>query len=167
VSGNGNATVPVYGQITAGQSGVPGTYTDTVDSATTSFTITTIIQPSCAISAATLAFGNYSGSLLSSTSTISVICTSTTAYNVGLNAGTSSGATVTTRKMTNGAAALGYNLYSNSGQTTNWGNTVGKDTVTGTGTGTVQSLTVYGQIPLGQSVTPGSYTDTITATLTY
>jgi spore coat protein U-like protein len=40
--------------------------------------------------------------------------------------------------------------------------------VAGTGTGVVHSLTVYGQIPAGQSVTTtGSYTDTITATVTY
>jgi spore coat protein U-like protein len=50
---------------------------------------------------------------------------------------------------------------------TNWGNTVGTDTVAGTGNGAAQALTVYGQIAAGLYVTPGSYTDTITATVTY
>jgi spore coat protein U-like protein len=62
---------------------------------------------------------------------------------------------------------LGYKLFSNSGRATNWGNTVGTDTVTGTGTGNSQSLTVYGQVHAGQYFKPGSYTDTITATITY
>ena len=62
---------------------------------------------------------------------------------------------------------MGYRLFSNSGRTTNWGNTVGTDTVAGTGSGAVQSLTVYGQIPAGQYLRPGNYADTITATITY
>ncbi len=33
---------------------------------------------------------------------------------------------------------------------TNWGNTVGTNTLAETGTGTVQSLTVYGQVPAGE-----------------
>jgi spore coat protein U-like protein len=36
------------------------------------------------------------------TSTLSVQCTNTTPYDIGLNAGTGSGATVATRKITNG-----------------------------------------------------------------
>jgi spore coat protein U-like protein len=65
------------------------------------------------------------------------------------------------------SALLGYKLFSNSGYTTNWGNTVGTDTVAGIGTGTAQSLSVYGQLPAGQFVRPGSYTDTVIATVTY
>jgi spore coat protein U-like protein len=66
-----------------------------------------------------------------------------------------------------GAALLNYSLFSNSGMTTNWGNTVGTDTVPGAGTGTVQAITVYGQVAAGQYLAPGAYTDTITATVTY
>jgi spore coat protein U-like protein len=65
------------------------------------------------------------------------------------------------------SALLGYKLFSNSGYTTNWGNTVGTDTVAGIGTGTAQSLSVYGQLPAGQFVRPGNYTDTVIATVTY
>jgi spore coat protein U-like protein len=38
-----------------------------------------------------------------------------------------------------GGALINYALYSNSGRTTNWGDTVGIDTVSGTGTGSAQS----------------------------
>jgi spore coat protein U-like protein len=121
----------------------------------------------CGISASNLNFGNYTGTVLNATTTLQVGCTSGTAYNVGLNAGTATGATVTTRAMQNGTALLNYALYSNSGRTTNWGNTVGTDTVAGTGTGVAQPLTVYGQIAAGLHPTPGTYTDTITAAVTY
>jgi spore coat protein U-like protein len=44
---------------------------------------------------------------------------------------------------------------------------VGTDTLASTGTGVAQSITVYGQIPAGQYVSPGTYNDTIIATITY
>ncbi|HEY2858526.1 MAG TPA: spore coat protein U domain-containing protein [Terracidiphilus sp.] len=167
-SGSGNTTQTIYGQVFAGQFAVPGTYTDTVSSVTSSFTVTATVQATCSISATSLAFGTYASVAINSTSTLSVTCTNTTPYNVGLNAGTASGATVTNRSMTGpGAAKLGYKLFRDSGRTLNWGNTVGTDTLAGTGTGALQSLTVYGQLTAGQHVAPGSYADTITATLTY
>lgn len=168
LTGTGNTNITVYGQIIAAQSVAPGTYTDTISSATTSFTVTAIIQATCTVSATTMAFGSYSGALLNSTSTISATCTNLTPYNIGLSAGLATGATVTTRKMTGPSGSLlNYNLFSDSGRTINWGNTVGTDTVAKTGTGAAQALTVYGQTTAGQYVRPGSYTDTITVTLTY
>ncbi len=168
LTGTGNANITVYGRIPAGQYPTPGTYTDTVNSATTSFTINAAVYANCKVSATSLAFGNYAGAVLNSTSTITATCTKTTPYNIGLNAGTATGATVTTRKMTGPSSAkLSYSLFRDSGHSQNWGNTVGTDTVSGTGTGVAQSITVYGSIPAGQYVTPGSYSDTITVTLTY
>jgi spore coat protein U-like protein len=168
LTGTGNANITFYGQIPAGQVVAPGTYTDTLNTATATFQVTAVIQATCTIAANPLAFGNYSGVALNATTTIFVNCTKSAPYNVGLNAGTSTGSTVTNRHMTGPASTLlNYTLFSNSGRTTNWGNTVGTDTVAGTGNGVAQSLTIYGQIPAGQLVRPGSYTDTITATLTY
>jgi spore coat protein U-like protein len=66
-----------------------------------------------------------------------------------------------------GAAVLGYSLFSDAARTVNWGQTIGTDTVTGTGNGSAQAITVYGQATAGQFVAPGAYTDTITATVTY
>jgi spore coat protein U-like protein len=168
LTGTGNTNVTVYGQIAAGQFIAPGTYTDTITSATTSFTVTAVVQATCTIVANPLAFGTYSGLLINATSTLSVTCTKTTTYNVGLSAGIATGATVTNRSMTGPSSALlGYKLFSNSGLTTNWGNTVGTNTLAGIGNGALQPLSVYGQVPAGQYVRPGSYIDTITATITY
>ena len=99
------------------------------------------------------------------TSTITVTCTNLAPYNVGLNGGVSG--SVTARTMLNGTTPVNYSLFRDSARTLNWGNTVGTDTVSGTGNGTAQSLTVYGQVPASQFVTPGSYADTITATISY
>jgi spore coat protein U-like protein len=167
LTGSGNATVTFYGQIPAGQYVVPGTYTDTLSTATTNFSVTATVVKDCGVSATNMTFGNYTGAVNNSTSTITVTCTNTTTYTVGLSAGLATGATVTTRKMQNGTDLLKYALYSNSAMTTNWGNTAATNWVSGTGSGTAQGLTVYGQVAAGQFVTPGSYSDTITASVTY
>ena len=65
------------------------------------------------------------------------------------------------------SSLLGYSLRSSAGGTGNWGHTVGVDTVSGTGSGSAQTLSVLGQIPAGQSVQNGPYADTITVTVTY
>ena len=168
----------VYAQLPSNQFAIArNNYFDTVtavisgsnfNSDFASLRVTASILSNCLLSATDLAFGTYSGSLINATSTILVACTNATPYNVGLNAGTATGATVTTRSMTGpGGTLLGYKLFSNSGRTVNWGNTVGTNTVPGTGTGGVQTLTVYGQLPANQNGPPGSYSDTITVTLTF
>ena len=178
-SGTGTGSVQsvtIYPLIPAGQFVAPGTYVDTiiasvVDNGTTtsrSITVTAVVQATCTLSATNLAFGTYNGVVNNSTSSLTISCTNSTTYNVGLNAGLATGATVTNRSMTGPLSALlNYKLFSNAGRTTNWGSTVGTDTLAGTGNGTPQPLTVYGQIPAAQIKRPGSYSDTITATITY
>lgn len=135
--------------------------------ASTTFTVSATIQATCLVSATGMSFGTYTGVQSDTTSTVSVTCTNTTAYNVGLDAGVN-GSGVTARQMKGtGGALLNYALYSDSTRATNWGNTVGTDTVTGTGNGSSQAITVYGRVAAGQYLAPGSYSDTVTATVTY
>jgi spore coat protein U-like protein len=135
---------------------------------TTTFSVTALVTTTCSITANSLNFGSYSGVQLDATTTLAATCSNTTPYNVGLNAGTATGATVTTRKMAGPATdLLAYQLFSDTGRTTNWGNTVGTDTVAGTGSGSAQTLTVYGRIPANQFIESGAYDDTITVTLTF
>jgi spore coat protein U-like protein len=137
-------------------------------SSNTTFQVTATVAATCLISATNLAFGSYTGTLVNATSTITVTCSNTTPYNVGLDVGTSSGAAVSSRKMGGpGGALLGYALFRDSGHTQNWGNTVGTDTASGTGNGSAQALTVFGQVAANQLVAPGSYSDTITATVSF
>src|SRR5262249_54510450 len=138
--------------------------------ATSTFTVSITLTATCTVSSpTTLDFGNQGilSTNVDATTTLSVTCSTSTPYNVGLNAGTGTGASVATRKLTNGASTVNYTLYSDTGRTTVWGNTVGTDTVAGTGTGAAQSLTVYGRVPSQTTPAPGTYTDTITVTVTY
>ncbi len=164
------ATLACLGFLGATVLGLPSSPASaaTTASASTTFTVSATVQATCLITANPLAFGTYTGLAANATTTIAVTCTNTTPYNVGLDAGLTSGATVSTRQMKGpGTDVLNYGLYQDSTHATNWGSTVGTDTETGTGNGSAQSLTVYGQVPANQYVTPGSYSDTITATVTY
>jgi len=137
---------------------------------TSTFTVQVVLQAYCTInSTTTLDFGtpNLLNANVDHTSTITVQCTDTTPYDIGLDVGTGTGATVAVRKMTSGGATVNYTLYSNIGHTTLWGNTVSTDTVGATGNGQQQPYTVYGRIPPQTTPAPGTYTDTITVTVTY
>ena len=136
----------------------------------TTFTVDVTIQAQCVInSASNLTFGTQ-GVLtanVDATSTISVQCTDTTTYDIGLDKGAGTGASVTTRKLTNGSTTINYSLYTNVGRSTVWGNTVSSDTVSATGNGAAQTYTVYGRIPAQTTPAPNAYSDTITITVTY
>ena len=134
---------------------------------TGSLTVTATVASTCSVNSPTLAFGTYNpASVSDSTTDISVTCTNTTPYTVGLDAGSGTGASVTDRKMMNGANLLNYTLYSDAGRTANWGNTTGV-WKSATGNGAAQVHTVYGRIPASQYVDPGSYSDTVVITVTY
>jgi spore coat protein U-like protein len=59
-----------------------------------------------------------------------------------------------------GTDTLSYNLYSNVGYSTAWDDSSNKVTAP-TGTGSPQTLTVYGSIPQAQNKPAGSYTDAV------
>ena len=170
-------TVQIYAQLPAGQYAPAGSYNDTVTvtisgnfaSSTSQESIGATVVKACTVTATPMAFGDYLGAQISSTATISASCTAGAGYQVGLDAGTTPGATVNHRSMTGPySSQLSYNLYSDAGFSINWGNTPGTDTVTGAGIGSAQALTVYGVIPAGQtSAAAGSYSDTVIVTLTY
>ena len=135
----------------------------------TTFTVTANVTTNCTITATNINFGTYAGTaIVTQTGTLTSTCSTGTPYDLGLNAGTSTGATVSTRAMTGPATdLLHYTLSQDAGHSINWGNTVGTDTVHSTGTGAAQTFTVFGQIAAGQFVSPGAYQDTITVTLTF
>ena len=167
-------TFNIYGLVPAGQLVTPGSYSDSMiaylynTGLYVNLSISATVVANCTVSASTMTFGNYTGTLINTTSGLTVTCTNTTTFNIGLNAGTAIGATVTGRKMTGPASAtLNYILFRDSARTQNWGNTVGTDTLLTQGNGTALQYGVYGQLPAGQNPNAGSYSDTIIATITY
>jgi spore coat protein U-like protein len=138
--------------------------------ASTTFLVSATVLSFCAVVATPLVFGNYSGAQLDATNTISVTCTAGTSYTVGMNGGTGTGNSITARKMTKtaGTDLLNYSLFTDSSHSVNWGDLVGTNAPTGSGTGLSQPFTVYGRIPANQlTATAGAYTDLITVTVTY
>lgn len=140
--------------------------------ATAAFNVTLALQANCTISANPLNFGTNGvlDTAVSQQTTVAVTCTNTTPYNIGLDAGTVTGSSITTRLMAgtsagNTATTVSFQLYQDAGHTTVWGNTQGTNTVAGTGTGAAQSITVYGQVPAQVTPQPDTYQTTITATV--
>jgi spore coat protein U domain-containing protein, fimbrial subunit CupE1/2/3/6 len=149
---------------------LPSASTSFAATSTATFSVQVTIVATCTInSASALNFGSQGvfTANVDQTSTIQVQCTNTTPYNIGLDAGLGTGATVAVRKMTSGGATVNYTLYSDSGRTTVWGTTIGTNTVAATGNGAAQSYTVYGRIPAQTTPAPGTYADTVTITVTY
>lgn len=131
--------------------------------ATTTFTVTATVANLCTISATNMAFGTYTpSSAATATSTITSTCSSGDTDAISLSAGSGS---YSQRTMINGSNSLNYNLYTDSGYMNIWDSST--NVVTLTGTGGQQTTTVYGQVPAGQYVAAGSYSDTITASITY
>jgi spore coat protein U-like protein len=135
------------------------------------FTASASVADNCTIGITTdLAFGHVPSQISADqdqTSSISFTCTGRTPWQVGLNGGLH--ASGNTRRMRLGAtdSYVSYELYRDPSRTLRWGDTLDTDTVSGTGTGSEQGLTVYGRVPASQSVPHGDYSDTVTVTVTY
>jgi spore coat protein U-like protein len=142
---------------------------------TATFQVSLSVLSDCAISAAPLAFGNANSALattaIDQNTSLSVTCTTGTTYSVALDKGTTTGSLVTGRLLAgtgSNASTVQYQLYSNTGLSTVWGDGTGGTTpVTGTGTGSAVSITVYGVVPAQPIPVVDTYTSTETATITF
>lgn len=143
--------------------------------ASATFQVTATVVSSCTVAGTTLNFGNNIDPLaatppLDSTSTLTVSCTNTTPYTVALNAGGNAGgaANFGARAIKNGSSLLTYQLYRDSGHATVWGDGTNSSSVaSGTGSGSSQTINIYGRLPSLAGAIPGSYTDTVTVTISY
>lgn len=135
------------------------------------FTVRATNNSSCTIATTALDFGNQPNldTARTATNLISVTCTAGTLYDVGLSNGSSGGTGPTTRLMANGATAqkITYGIYRDAGYSQPWGNAAGSNTISATGTGTVQNYTGRGRIPVQASPPALTYTDTVVVTVTY
>ena len=128
------------------------------------------VSANCSVSTTPVAFGNVdatSGQAVTGTGSISVTCTNGTGWTASADAGTGSGADLTTRRMANGANLLNYSLYTDPARTQLWGDGVEGVTAlfSDTGTGVAQTKTVYGLIPGGQTgAQAGDYADAVLVT---
>ena len=128
---------------------------------------------SCTVAATPMSFGaptTIGSANIDTTSTISLVCTNGATYDVALDQGLN--ASSGQRFMSNGAATpvkVPYNVFSDAVRSAAWGSTTGTNTVAGSaGVSGLVVLTAYGRIPSSAtSVGAGSYTDTVTVTVTF
>ena len=141
--------------------------------ATATLTIQASVSQQCTVSNATLNFGAYdpvvanAATNLDAQTNISVVCTKgSTGVWVGLGLGSNASGSV--RRMASAANLLTYELYSNAGRTTVWGNTAATGmNYTPVTSKTATNLVVYGRVPSGQDANVGSYSDSVVATINF
>lgn len=186
-----NASVPIYARLTLSSTVPPASYsssftglqayvymlkggftdcsTGSVDGGLsdtpTPFNVSGTVSALCNLTVSPLSFGTKG--LLSANSdastSMSAQCTNTTPYSISLDNG-QTGTAPAARKMTSGANAVTYGLYSDSSRSNVWSI---PSPVGGTGTGASQTLTVYGRAPAQSTPPVGTYTDAVVVTLTY
>lgn len=192
--GNGSASATIYARVLSGQQTKPaGAYSSAFSSPHTqfayaystvgncatiggtnataaSFTVSATNTTACSVSATAVDFGS-AGVLsagIDASGNLMLTCTASAPYTVALNGGSDLATDPTQRKMSQGTVGkITYGLYRNSSRTLAWGDTAGVNTVSGTGTGLSQNLTVYGRVPAQTTPQSGNYSDTIIVTLTY
>ena len=101
------------------------------------FTVTATNATICSVYAANLNFGS-TGILraaLPATSSITVTCTNAAPYTVALGGGLSGATNPAQRKMSQATETITYGLYQDSGRAAPWGDSVGVNTMAGTGIG--------------------------------
>ena len=130
-----------------------------------SINVAATVHASCLVASSNLAFGEYAGAQKDVASTVSVTCTNTTRYDVGINGGQNAQASFDWRMAGPGGATLSYKIYADPARTVYWGANPGSDAAAGTVSGSAQVISAYGRIAADQYVVPGVYTDTITFTL--
>lgn len=188
-----DVAIPMYGRLQGGQSGIAaGAYSsamtlnltgslttnascnslnNVVDSLSVAATATVVAA--CTLATNPLSFGtvNVLTANVDSTTSLGLNCTNGAPWTLRMNGGTVANS-VTARRMGLGGVAPGvinYQLRHTSAAGPLWGDgTAGTAVLTGTGSGSSQTVTVYGRIPGGQPPPPvGTYSDVVTVSVEY
>jgi spore coat protein U-like protein len=144
--------------------------------ATANLPVSVQVASNCTIGTTAVAFPNYDPIVThaaspddSTAGAVTVTCTKGTSVNIGLGLGAN--ASGSTRRMKDGGTNyLPYELYSNAGHTTVWGNAAGSwytPTPAAAPDRNPRSFTVYGRIAAAQDVPAGTYNDTVVATVNF
>ena len=122
------------------------------------------IPNQCQLTATDLDFGTQATPLAQtdSQSSITVRCTNTTLFSVGLDGGLTGN-----RELTSGGNTVAYELYQDAGRTTVWDNSTGRQPGTGLGTTSAIQMTVFGRLFANPTAAEGVYTDTVTVDVTF
>lgn len=139
--------------------------TEAAFSAPVNVAVSADVARNCVLTAGSVLFGTYDPLVandvapLNQTGTFTVRCVRGVTAQIGLDDGVVGG-----RQMSDGGSELlDYELYKDAGRTSVWDETgAGRYSYTATSRA-AETLTIYGQIPGGQDVAEGSYSDTVVA----
>jgi spore coat protein U-like protein len=126
----------------------------------------------CRVSVSDLYFGSYTSNSttpVQGQTTIQLLCAPGTTAEIALDAGASPGGNTSRRNMQqeSGNDRMDYDLFQDPGRTIHWGDRSGNDTVEVLTEGEPRIVPIYGEIPGGQRVREGTYSDVITVSVSY
>ncbi|MBI3262255.1 MAG: spore coat protein U domain-containing protein [Acidobacteria bacterium] len=139
---------------------------------TASLQVGIVVSNNCSITTSAVQFSAYDPSVsnastpATSAGSVTLACTQGSAPVIGLGSGAhQSGAT---RRASDGANFIAYQLYKDGGLTQPWGDS-GTDVLNAglSPSKRPRSFTVHGQVPAGQNVPSGTYSDTITVSVNF
>lgn len=195
-----SGTVTLYGRVAGGQTGaIPGSYADNYQQYDTAisinaskgstppttcnqdyqnsyfpFNVTATVDKNCSVTAgANLDLGTVPANAtnISGSTSISVTCSNTTPYYIGLRPSNNNTAGAGTMKsaVSSNTSTVGYQLYQPTGGAI-WGDTATSTSagngVAGSGNGTAKTYTVNATAP-SADFQPDTYTDTVTVHVNY
>lgn len=147
-------------------------------SVSSSFPMSLTVMPVCQINSVSgLTFVSYDptnpGAAATAAGAIYVACTKTATAVVSLDQGQApsagSSCAAPQRRMTNGSNFLAYNIFTDAGLTQPWGCSPGSNTLSFSSLSAFSpvKLVPYGYSPSSQDVPAGTYTDTVTITVSF
>jgi len=118
-----------------------------------------------------VSFGQYdvftSSSNTNGVGSLTVNCNGGGASTFVTSLSTGQSNTYSMRVMKSGGNSLNYNLYTSAARTVVWGNGTGGSNVISTLRSNNTALSIFGEIPAEQDPGVGTYTDSITATVSF
>ncbi|GGD27616.1 Csu type fimbrial protein [Aureimonas glaciei] len=131
------------------------------------FSVQADIPANCLVEAGDIDFGEHGviDRAVDAEARIAVTCTPETGYSVTLGPGLGGGTDPEQRILRAGSDLAIYGLYLDPARSQPFGSSL-ETRLPGTGTGTQQTVPVYGRVP-PQPVRPGTYSDTVAVTITY
>jgi spore coat protein U-like protein len=130
------------------------------------------VVTACSVSVSDLDFGSYtsnSSTPVHGQTSIQLQCAPGTAAEISLDAGTSPSGGTSRRNMQQdvGNDRMDYDLFQDAGRTIHWGDRSGNDTKEVVTADAPLTVPIYGEIPGGQRVRDGTYSDVITISVSY
>ena len=139
--------------------------------ATTTIAVSATITGGCTVAATAMAFGSIVLTSVNTdaSSTLTVNCTSTVPYTIGINDGGNAGLGTHNRQMFGGVGNnLPYQVYKDAARTLVFDSLATDPNVdNGVGTGANQSFTVFGRVPVQPTPAAVAYSDSLTVTVFY